>query len=64
MIKLDSTRYSVVVLCTDCPWWFGFADTRDQGWRVGAAHEERTHTDRYQARNALSGRRSRARHAV
>lgn len=63
-IKLDSTNYSVVVLCDRCPWWYGFADHKAEGWRVGARHEERAHPDIDQARNTLDKRKSRARHAV
>ncbi|GAA4178961.1 hypothetical protein [Gryllotalpicola koreensis] len=43
MIKLDSTQISTVVLCTECPWWHGFADTKDEGWKVGARHEQAIH---------------------
>lgn len=67
MITLDSTQISTVVTCTVCPWWFGFADSRDEGWRVGAQHEERAHPELDQARNTLDKRNSRARierHAV
>lgn len=59
-IRLDSTQISVVVLCTQCPWWRGFADHKDQGWRVGARHEERAHPDTDQARATLRQREHRA----
>jgi hypothetical protein len=59
MIRLDSTQISTVVTCTRCPWWHGFADTRGEGWRVGARHEERAHPGDEQARNALRMRESR-----
>lgn len=62
-IKLDSTRYSTVVTCDNCPWWFGFADSKAEGWRVGARHEERAHPEQYQARATRDKRTSRARHA-
>jgi len=52
-IKLDSTQISTVVLCDQCPWWRGFADSRDEGWRVGARHEERMHPGQHNAREAL-----------
>lgn len=52
-IKLDSTRISTVVLCTQCPWWRGFADNKGDGWKVGARHEESIHPGTNQARNAL-----------
>jgi hypothetical protein len=54
MIRLDSTQISTVVTCTRCPWWHGFADSRAQGWRVGARHEERAHPDSDNARAALA----------
>lgn len=63
MITLDSTQISTVVKCDDCPWWHGFADSRDEGWRVGAAHEKRAHPEAGQARNTLDQRNSRARKA-
>lgn len=63
-ISLDSTRYSVVVTCSSCPWWYGFADSKAEGWRVGARHEERAHPELDQARNAYDKRVSRARHAA
>lgn len=52
-IKLDSTRHSVVILCTECPWWRGFAFTREEGWARGAAHEALTHPGQDQARKVL-----------
>ena len=63
MIKLDVTRYSVVVQCDQCPWWYGFADSRLEGWRVGAGHETRAHPDRDQARHVIDQRHHLARHA-
>ncbi|MCC2034213.1 hypothetical protein [Microbacterium allomyrinae] len=63
-IKLDATNYSVVVTCTKCPWWYGFADHKAGGWRVGARHEERAHPEIDQARRALDERNRRARHAA
>lgn len=63
-IKLDSTQISTVVMCTRCPWWHGFADSRKEGWRVGARHEERAHPDSDNARAALAEADRRARHAV
>lgn len=53
MIRLDSTQISVVVTCSSCPWWYGFADSRIEGWRVGARHEQRAHPESEQARDAL-----------
>lgn len=54
MIKLDSTQISTVVLCTDCPFWFGFATDRKDGWRVGRGHELRAHPGATQATTALA----------
>lgn len=64
MIRLDSTQISTVVMCSRCPWWHGFADSRTEGWRVGARHEERAHPDSDNAREALAKRVARARHAA
>lgn len=52
-IKLDATRESVVVLCTDCPDWWGFAYDRQGGWTEGRKHELRAHPGAVQAKNAL-----------
>lgn len=60
-IRLDATQISTVVLCTRCPWWHGFADSRAEGWRVGARHEERAHPETDNARDAIATRRRRAR---
>lgn len=60
-IRLDSTQISTVVLCDECPWWRGFADSRPQGWGVGAAHEKRTHGANGNAANAIEATRSRGR---
>ena len=62
-IELDSTRYSTVVTCTHCPWWYGFADSKAEGYAVGARHEERAHPGEDTARYVIRKRRSRARHA-
>lgn len=60
-IKLDSTRVSTVVKCSKCPWWSAFADSKDEGWRVGARHEQSIHPSDEQARKALD---SHKRHAA
>ncbi len=60
MIKLDSTSNSVVVLCTECPFWYGFAFTRKEGWEVGRGHEVRAHPGATQATKALAMIRKRA----
>lgn len=60
-IRVDSTKISSVVKCSLCPWWSGFADSRAQGWAVGARHEANTHRgDTYQARDAMYKTRRRA----
>lgn len=52
-IKLDSTRVSVVVTCTGCPWWHGFALDKIEGWKVGAGHQTRSHPGNQQAEQNL-----------
>lgn len=52
MITLDSTKSSTVVLCSRCPGFAELAADKAEGWRIGAAHEERAHAGSYQARNA------------
>jgi hypothetical protein len=52
-IRLDSTSESVVIVCTDCPHWSGFAFTKDDAWKRAAAHEEQVHPGQEKARNAL-----------
>lgn len=59
-ISLDSTRYSTVVTCSSCPWWYGFADSKAEGRVVGARHEQRAHPDEDQARRMLDEARRRA----
>jgi len=53
MIKLDCTRVSVVVICSECAHWSAFAFTKLEGWKSAAAHEERSHPESEQARQAL-----------
>lgn len=49
MIKLDSTRHSVVVVCTECAWRQVVPGAelagagRPAGWAAGAAHERLAH---------------------
>jgi hypothetical protein len=62
-IKLDSTQISTVVLCTECPWWRGFADTRTEGWKVGARHEQGAHGRMGNAGDAVNAAGTRARRA-
>lgn len=59
-IRLDSTQISIVVRCSECPWWSGFADTKVEGWRVGAGHDDRVHPANRQASDALSKARRHA----
>lgn len=52
MIYLDYTKVSVVIVCDECDLHL-FAFTKLEGWRRAAAHEERAHAGRYNARDAL-----------
>lgn len=54
VIFLDCTTVSVVIGCRECGHWRAFAFTKLEAWRTAAAHEERTHPHRHQARNALA----------
>lgn len=64
-IKLDKSSTSVVVLCTECPYWRGFGFDREHGWRVGAAHEKALHPEaKQQAQKALSHAQRDGRHAA
>lgn len=58
-IKLDATRISVVVTCTGCPWWFGFALDKIEGWQVGARHQTDHHPSNQQAAQNLIAARKR-----
>lgn len=51
-IFLDRTAVTVVVYCRDCE-WASIRFTTTEAWKAGAAHEERAHPEREQARNAL-----------
>lgn len=65
MIKLDKSSSSVVVLCTECPYWRGFGFDREHGWRVGAAHEKNLHPEaKQQAQKALGSAKRDTRHAA
>ncbi len=44
MIHVESTRYSHVVTCTNCPGWSEGADSHSDGARIGARHEDRAHS--------------------
>ena len=50
-IKLDSTRHSVVIICTACP-WRGVAANRGDAWPIAAPHEQHAHDGQGNARNA------------
>lgn len=62
-IKLDSTRISVVVTCTGCPWWHGFALDKIEGWTVGSRHQQRQHPETQQAEQNLIRSKKHARQA-
>lgn len=53
MIKLDYTRDSIVVICTDCPSWCQGTDSRPAGWRLGVLHQAEQHPGQGQAAEAL-----------
>ncbi|HWL59297.1 MAG TPA: hypothetical protein VNQ48_00230 [Microbacteriaceae bacterium] len=53
LIRLDRSSTGIVVVCADCPHWSAFQFEQLAAWRSGAAHEERCHPDRFQARKAL-----------
>lgn len=56
MIKLDKSSSSfILVLCTRCPHWHGYADAGNvaQGWAVGAGHEKALHPTEKQAQANL-----------
>lgn len=64
-IRLDSTRHSIVIVCTICGLgWRGFAFDKLDAWTRAAAHEERTHPELDQARSALRKHLARSQHAV
>lgn len=50
-ITLDSTDHSTVVVCSICGCQ-ELADSRREGWKVGAAHEQVAHPELVQARDA------------
>ncbi len=57
-VKLDISPCSVVVYCTECPFWRAFAWDREEGYAAGILHEERIH-DRDDLRRARNMRRAR-----
>lgn len=62
-IHLDTSSTGIVVYCTECPYWRAFRFHKDEAWAAAVAHEERTHPERTEQRNAAVKRRVRARHA-
>lgn len=61
MMRLDFTQESIVIVCESCAGvWLGFAFTKLDAWERAAAHEERTHPGKVQARDALRKVRARS----
>lgn len=52
-IKLDKSECSIVVRCTGCQPWYGFALDIVEAWQVGARHQERAHPGNMQAAKSL-----------
>jgi hypothetical protein len=52
-IKLDISPTSIVIYCTDCGHWRGFAFDREDAERRGASHEERVHPDTWEFRRKV-----------
>lgn len=63
MIKLDISATSVVVTCTDCPYWYAFAWDRIGGYRSAERHLVAAH-DIEPARAAERRRQYERRHAA
>ncbi|MCC2032191.1 hypothetical protein [Microbacterium allomyrinae] len=53
-IRLDATKISVVVTCTDCPHWSAFRFTKRDAWQAARAHEKRAHPGATQATSNLA----------
>lgn len=62
MIKFDSSDSSVIVTCTECPYWFSFRFDKPEAYRSAAAHRVLVH-DVEPARAAEPGRLYAARRA-
>lgn len=60
--KLDKSACSVVIFCTECPWWRGFRITVLEAHNCACDHEAAVHPGATQASNARSIYR--ARHAA
>lgn len=62
-IHLDISSTGIVVYCLECPYWTAFRFHKEDAWAAAVVHEERTHPDRKEQRNAMFKRKERARHA-
>lgn len=65
-IKLDISPTSIVIYCTDCGHWRGFAFDREDAERRGAKHEESVHPKVWDFRKKVdkNNRRRAERHAA
>lgn len=61
MIALDVSTTSVVVTCTDCPHWYGFAWTPAAAEASAIVHEQNVHPDSFTIRNRDSNREAKRR---
>ena len=52
-IKLDISPNSIVIYCTDCGHWRGFAFDREDAERRGAKHEELVHPQSWDFRRKV-----------
>lgn len=43
MIKLDKSASSVVIACTECPYWFALRLDIHEAYLAGEAHQIRAH---------------------
>ncbi len=43
MIRFDRSWNSVLVTCTECPYWYGLRLDQAEAYRAGEAHQVRTH---------------------
>lgn len=59
IIRYDRTRFSVVVVCSDCG-WSDVGVSNDAAWSLAADHEERAHPERREVRHAAYVRNSRS----
>ena len=60
--KLDISSNSVVILCSECPWWRGFRLTVDAAHDCACAHESAVHpgsVHAVKARHSLHAARAR-----